>query len=434
MRFLFFALYRSMILVAVLGAFPGFSHAAQASLTTVTIQQRTELFQGKTAEFEVRIAPENQPHRIILQLRCDVGTGKAVFEDDSTEMAVEKSQSVRVRGVVSNDVPGAIALTAWLEGVQIPTAMVFIDVFPQPPELHIFSDGMDVTGTHQTVTVGQRTQLTVILHPGLPVQSQSWSIGNPGEYTGGFLHTPFLGGPQPIVRRGPTTLFYWVTPGDNRVVSYQLTLTNGVTVKAEVTFDAEGPHSPQVEVDAEKVAIAQPTPNSSLLGLLEPGISFRARYDLPEGMMKNFTWVQVIQSDIITIQDNDVALRCVPKSQPVAKLGAGLDTVYPYDTHNPTLDNPRIHLPADVKQYSRALHARMYLLWTSSLSNSIAVPLGFVEWTFSGDVLLKNAKTSEWILRSGSGGPHDPVAPFTRSHAYPIWNSLVPYTQVLTCN
>jgi len=434
MRLFLTALHCNIILVAVFVAFLGSSHAAQAPLLTVTIHQVSEVSQGNTGEFAVTIAPKDKPHPITLRLKCDVGTGKAVFEDDSTAMVLEKSGTVRVRGVVSSDLPGALTLTAWPQETQAPAATAFFDVFPRTPEPRIFFDGLDVTGTHQAVTVGQRIQLTVILHPGVPVQNQHWSIGDPGDYTGGFLHTPFAGGPQPVVREGPTTWFYWAAPGKNRTVSYQLTLTNGVTAQAEVTFDVDGPWSTQVQVDSERVALSQPLPNSSLLGMLDPGISFRARYSLPEGMLRKFIWVQEIQSDVVTVKRNGITLYCVPKSQPVATLGAGLDTVYPYDTHNPTLDNPRIHLPSDVTEYSRVFHARMYLLWSSGLTNSIEVPLGFVDWTFSGEVVLKNAETNEWVLKFGSGGPSNPVAPFTRSHAYPFWNSLVPYTQILTCN
>jgi len=403
-------------------------------MISVKIRQISEVLQGNTGEFEVTIAPDDRPHAITLRLKCDIGTGKAAFEDGSAEMVLEKSGIVRVRGIISNDIPGALALTVWFEGTQVEAATTFFDVFPQTPEPRVFFDGRDVTATRQAVTVGQLIQLTVVLHPGVPIQSQYWSIGHPGDYTGGFLHTPFLGGPQPLVREGPTASFYWVTPGENRAVRYELRLTNGATAAAEVQFDVRGPWSAQVQVDSEKVMISQPTPTSSLLGLLEPGISFRARYSLPEGMLKNFTWVQLIQSDVMTIKDNGVTRHCVPKSEPVASFGAGLDTVYPYDTHNPTLDNPRIHLPADFTEYSREFHARMYLLWSSGLPNSIVVPLGFVEWNFSGDVALKIAETSEWVLLSGSGGPRDQVAPFTPSHAYPFWKSLVPYTQILTCN
>jgi len=276
--------------------------------------------------------------------------------------------------------------------------------------------------------------LSVPLHARVPVLSQEWSIGIPGDYTGGFLHTPLHGGPQPVVRQGSTTTFYWVTPGDDRRVVYRLHLANGLIASAEVSFDVDGPVATRVQVDSPKVVITPGTANSSLLGIMGAGISFRAGYSLPEGMLKNFIWVQLIRSDVITVNENGVRFHCVPKSEPVASIGAGLDTDYPYDTHNPTLDNPRIELTSNIQQYSRIFHARMYLLWRPGLSNSIPVPLGFVDWNFSGEVLLKDATTNSWILKSGQGGPNSPAEPFTRSHSYPLWNSLVPYTEVLTCN
>jgi hypothetical protein len=426
--------YCRLAFVVVLLPSWGNSCAAQTVPSTVTIRQLSEVSQGSTGEFAVNLAPADRTHPVTLRLRCEIGTGKAVFEDDSTEMVLEKSGTVRVHGIVGSDIPGALSLTAWSGAdPQLLAATSFFDVFPQTPEPRIFFDGRDVTATRQTVAVGQLIQLTVVLHPGVQIQSEYWSIGNPGDYTGGFLHALFLGGPQPVVREGPATRFYRITPGENRTVSYQLRLTNGTAANAFVTFDVEGPRSPEVQVDSEKVAISQPTPNSSLLGLLGPGISFRAHYSLPGRMLKNFTWVQLIQSDVITLKNSGTTWSCVPKSQPVSSVGSGLDTVFPYDTHNPTLDNPQIHLPSDITEYSRVFRARMYLLWTSGLSNSIAVPLGFVEWTFSGDVALRLANTNEWVLVSSSGGPHDPVSPFTRSHVYPFWNSLVPYTQILAC-
>ena len=291
-----------------------------------------------------------------------------------------------------------------------------------------------MTGTRQSVIVGQRVQLTVILHPSLPIEEQEWSIGKHGDYTGGFLHTPFLGGPQPVVREGSATAFYWLTPGYDRIVRYRLKLANGVTATAMVIFDVEGPSSTQVDVDTEKVAIDPAALNSSVLGMTGAGISFRARYFLPEGVAKNFIWVQIIQSDAITVNSNGFRLHCVPKTQPISNVGAGLDTTYPYDTHNPTLDNPRIRLASDTQEYSRLFRARMFLLWTSGLSNSIPVPLGFVDWSFSGEVVLKDVATNTWELKSGRGGPNNAVAPFTRAAIYPFWTSLVPYTEVLTCN
>ena len=400
----------------------------------VAIQQTREVFQGQSGEFAIEITPSNGSHAVMLRLSCDVGTGRATFEDGSTEKLIKESGKVFVHGVTSSDLPGALTLTAWPEGASWPAATAFFDVIAPAPEPHIYLDGLDVTGTRQSVIVGQRIQLNVVLHPGLSVKKQEWWIGKQSDYTGGFVHTPFLGGPQPVIREGSATTFYWVTPGDDRTVVYRLTLANGTTASASVTFDIDGPSSTQVDVEADKVVLDPGSSNSSVLGMMASGISFRARYFLPEGVSKNFIWVQVITSDVITVNSDGVRLHCVPKSEPVANFGAGLDTTYPYDTHNPTIDNPRIHLSSDIQQYSRVFHARMFLLWTSGLSNSIPVPLGSVDWSFAGEAVLKGAKANSWLLKSGHGGPDNSVTPFTRSHTYPFWTNLVPYTDVLTCN
>jgi len=405
----------------------------EAASLLVTIRQLGLVFQGQVGSFEIEIAPTDSASLVILRL-TEVGTGRAVFDDGSTEKSITKSGTIFVRGITSSDLPGAITITAWRDGALAPEATFFFDVIAPTLEPRIFFDGMDVTGTKLSVIVGQRVQLSVFLHPSLLVEKQEWWIGEQGEYTGGFLHTPFLGGPQPVVREGSTTTFYWITPGTERSVVYHLRVGSGLTATASVTFDVDGPSSAQVDVEAEKVVIDSAASNSSVLSIMGSGISFRAKYALPEGVSKNFIWVQVIDSDSIVVNRDDLKLLCVPKSLPVSNFGAGLDTTYPYDTHNPTLDNPRIQLSSDIQAYSRSFHARMFLLWTSGLSNSIPVPLGFVKWRLSGEVVLHDAVSNIWLLKSGWVGPISPTSPFTRSSVYPFWTSLVPYTEVLTCN
>ncbi len=434
MRLFSAEVHEKPILIALLLLAQCPSGKAQAGPPAVSIHQLSEVWQGRTGEFAIQIPSKDKLRPVILRLQSDLGAGRAVFADGSTEMKLYASGTVQVRGEVSSDLPGALTLTAWPEGAPMPAATAFFDVLAPTLDPRIFFNGFDVTGTRQTVAVGQRIELHVILHPGLPVLSQNWWIGDSGDYTGGFVHTALHGGPQPVAREGSTTSFYWVTPGLNRTVTYRLKLSNGLTEAAAVTFDVEGPSAVQVQVESGKAMVASATRKASQLGMLGPGISFRAGYFLPEELLPNFTWVQVIESDQITMKGNGITMHCVPKSQPVADRGAGLDTVYPYDTHNPTLDNPRLELTSDAPEYSRVMHARMYLLWSSGLSNSIAVPLGFVDWSFAGEVVLKDAKTNTWRLKSGRAAPKDLAEPFTSSHVYPMWNSLVPYTEVLTCN
>jgi len=435
MRFLFTSVAGCCTLALVVSVLAGQAGSAQSTPVRVTIRQLEDVRQGKAGEFSIEISPENEGRPVMLRVACLAGTGRAAFTDGSTQIQLTRSGRVPVLGITGNDFPGALTLTAWTEGAPLPAATSFFDVLPPALEPRIFFDGQDVTGNRLSVALGQSIHLSVFLHPGLPVESEEWLIGRPGDYTGGFLHTPLQGGPQPVVREGSSTHFYWVTPGENRRVLYRVRLANGETATAETFFDVDGPSSTQVQVDPVKVIIAPGTAAAStVLGLLGSGISFHAIYSLPEGMLKNFTWVQLIQSDALTLKNQEGTLYCVPKSQPVAEFGAGLDTGYPYDMRNPTRDNPPLELTPDTQAYSRVFHARMYLLWSSGLSNSIPVPLGFVDWSFSGEVVLKDPATNSWALKSGQAGPDHPDQPFTRSHAYPLWYSLVPYSGSLMCN
>lgn len=145
--------------------------------------------------------------------------------------------------------------------------------------------------------------------------------------------------------------------------------------------------------------------------------------------MKNYTWVQLIDEDEIVAESAATRMVCEPKTQPVPYAGGGLDTNYPYDTKNPTRDSPPVELTGDATEISRKLAARIYLLWTSGKSNSIAVPLGYVAWRLSARAIRRGEK---WELREGEVGLDGEG--FHASGSYPEWDSLVPYSGVLTCH
>lgn len=399
------------------------------------IRQVHDVEQGGSGWFEVRLSPRLERRlQVALRLQRLTGTGSAVFDDGKDERIIGSSGLVEVRGVIASDWTGGLSLTAWPDGARQPAATAFFDVLHTLPSPRIFWNGRDVTGTTQSVVVGQQIGLAVALPPGLTLRDQEWSIESPGEYVGGFMHTATNGGPQPVNLHGPETLFYWVTPGLARRVIYRLTLANGETAAAAATFDVQGPSYADVVVPTVDVRVGPGTAaNSSYLGFAGTGISFHAEYVLPEGLLKNYTWVQLISGDYLQMTSKHSTLKCVPKTQPEAELGAGLDTGYPYDTHNPTRDIPPMELKPDAEEIARMFHAQMYLLWTSGLSNSIAVPLGYVKWYFYGRALRSEEPGNHWVLKSGSAGPEDGEQPFTPTRAYPMWSSLVPYTGVMSC-
>jgi hypothetical protein len=242
------------------------------------------------------------------------------------------------------------------------------------------------------------------------------------------------GGPQPVQLNGPATTFYWIAPGENRRVTYRLVLQDGQTVSATTTFTVEGPSHTTMEVPPAQVVVGPGnSPGISFMSFAGTGISFRAQYLLPEGSLPNYLWVQLVKRDVMVAKSQSALDRCVPKSQPIAEVGSGLDSNYPYDSHNPTRDSPPVVLNPEAEAITRKFHARMYLLWGSGLSNSIPVPLGYVDWHFEGEAVRKDILKNVWVLKKGSGGADDAERPFRATHSYPLWNSLVPYTGLMRC-
>ena len=407
---------------------------AISSTPTVEIRQLHEVQQGGSGSFAVKIAPEASPIPVILRLRRFAGTGSATFEDGTIEHRLAKSEKVEVHGVVASDLAGGMALEAWIDGEGQPATSAFFDVIAAAPQPRIFWGGLDVTDTTQTVVVGQQVLLNVTLHPSLDIRSQGWTIEPQGEYVGGFVHTPTRGGPQPVTINGPTVTVYWVTPGPERKVTYHVTTSDGETALANVVFDVEGPSVLDLMVPPVQVTVRPGTaPDSFYMDFAGKGILFEAHFYLPEGLRRNYIWVQLVTRDVIRIRTGTEWLVCRPKSEPEAELSAGLDTDYPYDWRNPTRDSPPIELDPESEEVSRSFHARMYLLWGSGMPNSIAVPTGYVAWHFEGHAVRKDLLTKAWTLTNGSGGPDDPQQPFRRSRSYPSWSTVVPYSGLVEC-
>ncbi len=400
----------------------------------VEIRQVHEVKQGASGWFEVKIEPETNQVPVTLRLRRFAGTGSASFENGTEEFRLAKSGTVQVHGIIASDLPGGLALTAWIDSAEQPAATAFFDVIAASPKPRIFWETFDITGTTQSVVVGQQVLLTVVLHPSLEIRSQNWTIEPEGEYVGGFVHTPTLGGPQPVTVNGETVTFYWVQPGLQRRVTYRVTMNDGETATATAVFDVEGPSLRDMVVPPVEVIVRPGAePGSSYMSFAGNGISFQAHYNLPEGLMRNYTWVQLVTRDVMHVRVAKEWMVCRPKSEPQAELGVGLDTVYPYDWKNPTGDSPPIQLEPDSEEVARSFHARMYLLWGSGRSNSIVVPLGYVAWYFEGRAIREDLLRNTWTLINGSGGADNPDQPYQPTHTYPSWRTVVPYSGVIEC-
>ncbi len=146
-----------------------------------------------------------------------------------------------------------------------------------------------------------------------------------------------------------------------------------------------------------------------------------------------YTYVQLINSDTRTLN----AINC--------RFRIGVDKTYPYagilpNTNPPqAIDAPGNPLP-DNYTITRSFNATMFLLWTSNLPNSVAVPIGYQNWGFSGTA--QQNSTEAWTATTN--GTPGPIGGFvlssvadqttdgytTLQNGYPLWSG--PATE--TCN
>jgi hypothetical protein len=169
----------------------------------------------------------------------------------------------------------------------------------------ILLDGKDVTGSAQSVVVGQQIALKASLAKGVIIQSQSWSI--PGTTVGGYNASLTKGEVVPIDFSRQTNNFYWVDSGNSRQVTYTCTLSNGQSLAASAIFNVAGPSATIVQTALGKVHIYD---NRLGLGELtdnkDVGISFSATATQPKGYSGSFQWVQIIDNTEIIAKGKSV--------------------------------------------------------------------------------------------------------------------------------
>jgi hypothetical protein len=140
-----------------------------------------------------------------------------------------------------------------------------------------------------------------------------------------------------------------------------------------------------------------------------------------------YSYAQLINSDARTAN----AISC--------SYSQGIDKGYPYSAFRPgsnppqAIDAPYTPLPPDYT-VNRSFNATMFLLWKSSSTNSISVPIGYQTWGFAGSA--KQDTSGTWIATTDTtNGPPGPIGMFFPSDGsqttdgytalqdgYPIWS------------
>ncbi len=252
------------------------------------------------------------------------------------------------------------------------------------------------------------------------VTSQSWTV--PGTIAGGFANTATNGGPTAYSTNGRQITFYWYATPNYANASYQVTfnlqLSDGTSPTATTTFNVAGTSIPggnevpgQVVVNGD---IFQYIGSNGLAGM-----NFSVYLNLrPSRYSGIFKWGQ-IRTDTWVRTSGTTSRMCTAPSTPPPTNSTGVDGPFPYDTGATTRDSPFITLLATDTETTRNFSATMYALWDPNLTNSIPVPLGYVQWNFSGDATIVNAQTNQWALKSSSAGPNNVFVPST---SYPQWS------------
>jgi hypothetical protein len=305
----------------------------------------------------------------------------------------------------------------------------------------------DISNDTQTVVVGQQ----IALQGGTNLSgafTQVWSVSG-GSYVGGYSVQcqPNNDCDEPQTSQSclvdqdavsPANPNGCIPPGMPLIMSSQnltiyftqapatVTVTYAVygvginpsEAMATTTFNVVGPSGTGLSVYAlQSTAIVPGPPPKMQLGSGGPGIGFQGTANPPAGYSGTLEFIQVVSlATINRTYSSGTAQTCV---------GGGLDTMVPYygSNNSPafTGDTPGITLASSTyiaeSDYNTFV---MFLMWWPNYANSIAVPLGFVNWGWGGSAVLESGT---WVLTGVAAATDSVTQPTT---TYPLWSQLNP--------
>jgi hypothetical protein len=197
----------------------------------------------------------------------------------------------------------------------------------------------------------------------------------------------------------PTISYYWVS-GNQQSVSCTVVLTNGMKVTGKASFNVT---RPTVQITSAKGTVG--ADSSFYLGTYlhygttdnsgtscEPGLNgiacTYAAYT-PVGFSGSYGWFPLNSSNLQYERPDGTWKQCLP---------SGYDaTVLPFASHC-YYDTPGLPLTGRIEAIDAETH-QTCLMFQSSVTNSIWVPLKQVNWSWSGDAVLTNGT---WELVSHS--------------------------------
>ncbi len=296
-----------------------------------------------------------------------------------------------------------------------------------PATASILMGTSDITGTTQTVVVGQQISLAGRVNGGNTVLNW-WTI--PGTIIDQNGYTPGSQPGSPVVTDNIVT-FYWVAPGTFQV-TYLGSYPGNPSSTAAATFNVVGP-----TITNPNTMVTWGTPQICQAGglfemvLAGPlctgqGILFSPTIQDPNGYSGSVYWGQVLTNVAFVWQPT-------PGTGACATPGPALDSGWPYtqnplpDTSPATRDSPAIPLPLGIglTSASDGFSAQMYLLWQPNLSASVTVatpvPLGSIQWSWSGTTTFNG---NVWTAPTGTPAAGAPPPVFQPGLGYPTWGPV----------
>ncbi|MGB9409565.1 MAG: hypothetical protein WCA89_18670 [Terracidiphilus sp.] len=333
----------------------------------------------------------------------------------------------------------------------------------------------DADPTPQNAVVGQ--QIKLITKPtveeltalGLSFLTNTWTAGpasGPSNNVGGYTMTATATDASTKITQTkldkPDLTTYWLYPQSDNPLTYKYCvnipglsaddIANGLncSLVAKATFNVSGPTAtivptPKAWHVSRPIPVCTSTGKEQMLsfGKYNPttsttcnpvvetsGMTFTATVNIVPGSSGQTEWVQVLGPTNTTTGTGG--------GQPIPSTNyVGLDSTLPYNFQYPdpvdattteTNDSPGTPLDITWDIATRTFNAKMYLMWTSQIPDSITVSLGYVQWAISGTATANDLNKPPWSLTSS--GPtskhfHRGVDDGTKTHGLPKFSHLV---------
>jgi hypothetical protein len=357
---------------------------------------------------------------------------------DTGDHAIATASSAIITGVSVGSTTNFAQGTLTVGGVQAlrcPRTQVNPSGSTSVASVQIVFGGKNITGTTQSVVVGQQIALTGSFTPppGVTVTGQSWSVA--GTTVGGYSASSSSGATVGTNFSGTSTTFYWVYPstvGNPLSVTITLKLSDGTQPVGRTSFNVTGPTNGTMTSTAyNQLTIDDWSANGNCIspaGIYlvygsfswsstcaiqgTSGISFSG--SVSGGSGGSILLVQLVNSGSLS-----GGRSCT--------LTPGLDTAYPYPYTN---DSPSVVLLSTYTTLSRTENFTMYMMWQSNTANSIPVPIGYQQWGFQGSANCSSScgSAANWkatTQRAGLSGGFVAATSTQPNYGYPTWSGKV---------